>query len=369
MIISKRLAAKNVMAFALLFCGAVLHADSPDVFASPVLGIHPVALYPVFGGQIAFRRPDYVTNYRVMTKDTRIALIQKNIAKLSSNEYYDVIDRSSLRRDRNGFPVASFFGRDAYFLMGGNRVAFKFTDELESGMVYLPETARYLADRGHRAYPNGVTVGSLSYQVEGLLRYTPDNLDMTFMGEPHYGKNVMFNSANLPWMEGESGPGIGVALDIKYVFPSAPYAEYPEGTGERAGYRHLVIMNGYVDFYHPDYFYKHNRVKRVLVQSTDSGEYFEREYTLEDVPEFQVIEYPRPARSVRMIIKDVYQGTHFDDTVLSALMARGTNNYSLITDMDRELARSHYEQWTPDAPPGPIMDLSGRMTVEAEMHH
>jgi hypothetical protein len=233
-------------------------------------------------------------------------------------------------------------------------------------MVYLPETVRYLTGRGHGAYSNGLTVGSLSYQVEGLLRYTPDNLDMTFMGEPRYGGNVMFNSANLPWMEGESGPGIGVALDIKYVFPAAPYADNPERTGGRQGYRHLVIMNGYVDFYHPDYFYKHNRVKRVLVQSTDSGEYFEREYTLEDVPEFQEIAFPRPVQSVRMIIKEVYPGTHFDDTVLSALMTRGINEYS--RDMDSELARPYYEQWTPGAPPA-IMDLSGRMTVEAELHH
>jgi hypothetical protein len=130
MIKRKCLAIKRLMAFALLFCGAAIYADSPDTFASPVLGIYPVTLYPVFGGQITFRRPDYVTNYRVMTKGTRIALIQKNIARLSRQEYYEVIERSSLRRDQHGFPVVSFFGREAYFLMGGNRVVFKFIDEL-----------------------------------------------------------------------------------------------------------------------------------------------------------------------------------------------------------------------------------------------
>jgi hypothetical protein len=104
-------------------------------------------------------------------------------------------------------------------------------------------------------------------------------------------------------------------------------------------------MNGYVDFYRPDLFYKNNRVKRVLIQSTDEWEYFEQEYTLEDAPEFQMIEFPRPVQSVRMIIQEVYPGTHYDDTVISALMVKGGNYYPSIGDMDERLATSYYERW------------------------
>jgi hypothetical protein len=169
-------------------------------------------------------------------------------------------------------------------------------------------------------------------------------MTQTFIGVIRDG-GMIFNTANIPWAEGESGPGIGVALDIKYVFSADSYSDEPEQYLGKPGYRNLVIMNGYVDFYRPDLFYKNNRVKRVLVQSTDEWEYFEQEYTLEDAPEFQMIEFPRPVQSVRMIIQDVYKGTHYDDTVISALMTKGRSNYSYIKDMDEHLALPYYERW------------------------
>jgi hypothetical protein len=36
-------------------------------------------------------------------------------------------------------------------------------------------------------------------------------------------------------------------------------------------------MNGYVDLFRPDLFLKNNRVKKILIRSTDEKEEFEKE--------------------------------------------------------------------------------------------
>jgi hypothetical protein len=291
---------------------------------------------------------EYWTNYGVMTKDDRIGLFSMNTYNTSRKYPYDIITKDSIWRDQNGFPHACFFGRDTYFLMGGNRIIFTFLDENESGMIFLPETTQLALRNGMDIYSNYLEISCPSFLVEGQRRYTAGNFNNIFLGVLRDG-GMIFNTANLPWAEGEPDSGIGVTFDLKYSFPiphSVYYSDEPEVYEGEYGYRHLVIMNGYVDFYHPDLFYKNNRVKKVLIQSTDDWQYyFEAEYTLEDVPEFQMIEFPRIVKSIRMIIKEVYRGTLYDDTVITALLTKGRNNYSTHGDMDEVLANPYYERW------------------------
>ncbi|MDR0388537.1 MAG: hypothetical protein LBH73_00525, partial [Spirochaetaceae bacterium] len=198
-----------LLIIALFYLEASLHSD--DEYAIHELGINFLPIF-VSSANEKFTFPSsehiYRVNYGVMTKDDRIVLYQEDIDR---RKYpYNIITKDTIWRDQNGFPRARFFGRDTYFLMGGNRVTFKFLDETESGMVFLPETCRFLLHEGQDIYSNGLEVSCSSYLVEGQRRYVPVNMTQTFIGVIRDG-GMIFNTANIPWAEGESGPGIGVA--------------------------------------------------------------------------------------------------------------------------------------------------------------
>ena len=265
------------------------------------------------------------------------------------NFIYDIIKRESIRRDIHGFPIATFFGRETHLLLGGNYVLFRFLDEVESGMVFLPSTCCSYFNKGYGPWPSGIEISCPSYLIEGTRSYTVYGLNKIFIGDLRDAGNFL-NTTVLPWAEGEEGPGIGVTFSIKFI-PHSPIADvwrkfgdigFLEDVGVADG---LVIMNGYVDFYRPDLFLKNNRVKRVYVKSTDDGEYFEFEYELKDVPEFQAIPLPRRTHSLEMTILDVYKGTIYDDTVITAILPKGRNNYSNIDSFEYLLNNSYYKRW------------------------
>lgn len=283
-------------------------------------------------------------NYQLYTKGSDIALV-KIAGEEGKNAIFDVIKKEEIRRDENGFPVATFFGRDAHFLFGGNYVIFRFLDEEESGMIFLPATCRDLIIKGYEIYPSGIEVSSPSYLIEGAKRYTPSNLTKTFIGVLDDG-GMLFNTMNLPWSEGEKGPGIGVTLSIHFL-PGSPIADSLQASS--LAYNGMsdviVLMNGYVDFYRPDLFLKNNRLKTVLIKSTDNETYFEQEYELKDAPEFQVIQLPRKVRSVDMIIKEVYKGTRYDDTVITSISPLGKNLAHILGTLDQLYTKPYYVNW------------------------
>lgn len=293
-------------------------------------------------------------NYDVYVKGDDIALVKRPLER-GENAIYDVIKKDDIRRDEYGFPVATFFGRDTHFLLGGNYVVFRFLDEEESGMVFLPSTCRFLVEGGSNdiypevegyggiwdIYPSGIEVSCPSYLVEGSKRYTASNVTKTFIGFLKDG-GMIFNTMALPWSEGEDGPGIGVTLSIQFMPGSliTDVLQMREGDSDT-----IVIMNGYVDFYRPDLFLKNNRVKKVRITSTDGGSYFEHEYELKDVPEFQVIHLPRKVRSVDMTIEDVYKGSRYDDTVITAILPLGINTTNTSGTLDKLYTNPYYVNW------------------------
>ncbi|MDL2230071.1 hypothetical protein LJC14_07475, partial [Treponema sp. OttesenSCG-928-L16] len=276
------MAKKIVLCLSILICSilCVYGVDTDPLCISTVGPSYPI---------------EYKGVYQIYVKGSDIALV-KIPTERGQYAIYDVIKKADIRRDEYGFPIATFFGRDAHFLLGGNYVAFRFLDEEESGMVYLPETCRYLIEGGphdiyptarpgniegiHDIYPSGIEVNCPSFLVEGTRRYTASNLTKTFIGVPYDG-GMLFNTMGLPWSEGEEGPGIGVTLSIHFM-PGSQLADDEEAF--EGLYDAITIMNGYVDFYRPDLFLKNNRVKTVHIKSTDDGPSFEFEYELNDAP-------------------------------------------------------------------------------------
>ena len=291
--------------------------------------------------------------YLLYSNKDEISLVIQPI--LNNNEknnekilIYNTINRSSIKRDEYGYPVATFFGKETHFLFGGNYVIFRFLDELESGMVYTPSTIQtFMRTKGYSMMGSGIEIYCSSYLNEGIKYYTSDSLNQTFLCGIIEGGQI-FNTTILPWAEGEEGSGIGINFSINFL-PETNIAEVFRKHGkEYIGIANsITIMNGYVDFYRPDLFLKNNRVKRVLIKSTDDEEYYEFEFELKDVPEFQTIHLPRMTNSLEMTIMDVYKGTLYDDTVITSILPLGKNFTYKLGTLDEIINKPYFVKWEP----------------------
>lgn len=112
------------------------------------------------------------------------------------------------------------------------------------------------------------------------------------------GKNKYSWQIKNPWAEGITGSGIGEWIEKESIFKT----------------NSILLLNGYVDPKHPDYFYKNERLKDIEI-ITEDGIY---EYTLEDSPQLQILELPNyVSGKIKIKIKSVYPGTKYKDTCLS----------------------------------------------------
>lgn len=151
---------------------------------------------------------------------------------------------------------------------------------------------------------------SLSESVQGKTQsYIPENLlDKIFLKHHHDVRQYFFYDSTInPWVEGVEGDGVGEYLDI----------EFKKVSDE------LQILNGFVDFRRKHLFKANNRVKTILVESSEPK--FSQEYELEDAAKYTSIKLPAKTNRVRITIKEVYPGTKWQDTCLSSI---------LVTDSD-----------------------------------
>ena len=142
----------------------------------------------------------------------------------------------------------------------------------------------------------------------GKIVYSPDYLltkiYYQYNDEPYY---IGYDSLTPPWVEGKEDYGIGEYLDIEFKWPSDE----------------LQILNGFVDFTRMDLYEKNSRVKTVLIESENPK--FSKEYQLEDLVKYTVINLPQKTDKIRITIKDVYPGTKYKDTCLSSILVTNPN--------------------------------------------
>ncbi|MGI5173095.1 hypothetical protein H0R92_05785 [Treponema sp. OMZ 840] len=110
---------------------------------------------------------------------------------------------------------------------------------------------------------------------------------------------------NIPWAEGKKDDGIGEFIEFDIV---------PTDWRAVVGID-LRILNGYVDPLKPHLFYENNRLKKALLE-TDGG--FTAEISFNDTVEFTSVTLPKETVHVKLTIKEVYLGTKYRDTCISA---------------------------------------------------
>lgn len=133
------------------------------------------------------------------------------------------------------------------------------------------------------------------YNAEGILKvFSP------LTNNPHWWKN------NIPWVEGKSDDGIGEFIEFDILLDDL--------TGLSG--INLRILGGYVDPLKPHLFKQNNRIKKLLVETTEG---FSKELSFKDAVEFTKIELPKDTKHVKLTIKEVYKGSKYSDTCITAI--------------------------------------------------
>lgn len=117
-------------------------------------------------------------------------------------------------------------------------------------------------------------------------------------GTIYTAKNLDCLDGNAPWVESVKGDGIGEYIKIDY--------DQTEG---------LIISNGYVSYDKPYLYESNNRVKVFEVYNQDNMKI--QEISLIDTPNPQVFKIYVKSKSLKLVIKEVYKGSKWDDTCVN----------------------------------------------------
>lgn len=209
---------------------------------------------------------------------------------------------------RNGiFYEQDVDGSENYKLTGGNKYEIKYSSEgLESEYKFEknyyctdinntcllwilrndinPFLLPYLFCKLDRAYY------STSYLAEGTTTYEPEHLQ---------------RKDGLPWASG-NGKGIGDIISIK---------EFEHKNPET-----LIIMNGYQDKTHPDYYEKNSRVKALKITNQQTKK--SKTVSISDTKEEQRFSLTELGKGgeYEFEIVDVYNGNKYDDLCIQYLV-------------------------------------------------
>lgn len=116
-------------------------------------------------------------------------------------------------------------------------------------------------------------------------------------------ENIFDNNPNSAWVKGKPGDGIGEWIEVGFE---------PEFTLSQ-----IKIINGYAKS--KEIYSANNRVKKVVVNFSNgkSQEFILLDGTLG----FQALKLPKPVKvdSLKITIKDIYQGTKYNDTCISEI--------------------------------------------------
>lgn len=128
----------------------------------------------------------------------------------------------------------------------------------------------------------------------------------SFLQEKIRGKTIRYNRKEIaylsimPWVEGKPSYGIGEYWNCDVT----------------SAIDEVVIINGFIDPSRPDLYFANSRVKTMRIRNYE-GEWV---YHLKDTPHPQIIKLPiKYAGNYYFIIEDVYSGTKYEDTCISAI--------------------------------------------------
>lgn len=124
--------------------------------------------------------------------------------------------------------------------------------------------------------------------------------------------NTLYSANNLsnielmkPWVEGVSGYGIGEYIIVTQNSKEVYFSE-------------LLISIGFVSYEKPYLYEKNSRPKQIELTTEDGA--FNYVVELFDTPNIQTIKLPKAVRDIKIIIKDIYKGTEWDDTCINFII-------------------------------------------------
>ena len=217
------------------------------------------------------------------------------------------LDRKLLAYDKDGFLKLTFNGRQA-LIIDGQGMKQLFTNFRTDGKNNYDRYANSDESTGEYSPFHSYNVKSISAssslketQYGQDIVYAPINLFRAFeLGcrcHPYW-----WNNAHIPWVEGAKGNGINETISIEFNNPVYSFS----------------ILNGYADVQNMKLFKENGRVKKLKVE--DQTNKLEYTMTFEDKVYFNYLELSKPSNSIKLTILEVYEGTKYQDTCISALI-------------------------------------------------
>lgn len=217
------------------------------------------------------------------------------------------LDRNLLAYDKDGFLKLTFNGRQA-LIIDGQHMKQLFTNFRTDGKNEYDRYANSEESTGDYSPFHSYNVKSISAsssfkekQYGQDIVYAPINLFRAFIVgcrcHPYW-----WNDAHIPWVEGVKGNGINETISIEFNNPVYSFS----------------ILNGYADVQNMKLFKENSRVKKLKVEDLSNN----LEYTMnfEDKVYFNYLELSKPSNSIKLTILEVYEGTKYQDTCISALI-------------------------------------------------
>ena len=217
------------------------------------------------------------------------------------------LDRKLLAYDKDGFLKLTFNGRQALIIDGQNMKQL-FANFRTDGKNKYDRYANSEDSTGESSPFHSYNVKSISAssslkekQYGQDIVYAPINLFRAFeVGcrcHPYW-----WNGTHIPWVEGAKGNGINETISIEFNNPVYSFS----------------ILNGYADVQNMKLFKENSRVKKLKVEDLTN----KLEYTMafEDKVYFNYLELSKPSNSIKLTILEVYEGTKYQDTCISALI-------------------------------------------------
>lgn len=228
------------------------------------------------------------------------------------------MDRNLLAYDKDGFLKLTFNGRQA-LIIDGEKMKQVFCDFRSDGKNKYDKFSSTEDSSGDGTPFQSYNVKSISAssslkekQYGQDIVYAPINLFRAFeIGcrcHPYW-----WNNTHIPWVEGVKGTGINENISIEFKKPVYGFA----------------LLNGYADIQNMKLFKENSRVKKLKVEDlTNKLEYI---MDFEDKVYFNYLELSKPSTSIKLTILEVYEGTKYQDTCISAMVeytwAPGSNDW------------------------------------------
>jgi hypothetical protein len=175
---------------------------------------------------------------------------------------------------------------DKYLMIAGSGICFLYN----SKYAFFMGIHSNLNFKWHKGYLTSGSISATSSLVEGNVTYSPYNILSAVLGEC--------------WAEGVSGHGIHQSITLDKSISD--------------NFKNVFISIGFVSYDKPYLYRQNSRPKKIKIKR-DGGEPIINE--LKDTPNFQPLVLPNGyAGDIILEILEVYEGTKYADTCVSALL-------------------------------------------------